>query len=186
MHQSQQKEVMDGFFDRFQQLHDEFMQFWLDHIFLHTEWWIGASLTIAPWIFWFLYRKKDSTHRLLYAGLFSIIIGMCLDYVGISLDLWHYNSKVTPTFPAWAPYHFSLLPVTIMFLIQTKPHIASWKKGIFYGLLTAFVGEPIFVWLGYYVMTGWTYVYSIPIYAVIYAFCDWATRRNAFERISER
>ncbi|WP_010531356.1 CBO0543 family protein [Lentibacillus jeotgali] len=186
MFKSQQTDTIDSYFDRFQQLHDEFTPYWMDHIFLHGGWWIAVLLTIAPWIFWLFYRKKDSTHRLLYAGLFSIIIGVSLDYIGIALDLWHYGSKVTPTFPAWSLYHFALLPVTIMFLIQTKPHIAAWKKGIFYGLLTGFIGEPIFVWAGYYVMTGWEYVYSIPIYTVIYIVCDWLTKREAFEWLSKQ
>ncbi|GAA0615450.1 hypothetical protein GCM10009001_35940 [Virgibacillus siamensis] len=184
MDKEQQQEVMERFFDRFDQLHDELSQFWLDHIFLHWDWWIAAILTILPWICWIFYHKKDSTHRLLYAGLFSIIIGMTFDYIGTSLGLWHYTGKVFPSFPSWSPFHYSLLPVTIMFLIQVKPHIAIWKKGIIYGLLAAFIGEPIFVWAGYYVMTGWISIFSIPIYAIIYMFCDWLTKRESFERLS--
>ncbi|TFJ92419.1 CBO0543 family protein [Lentibacillus salicampi] len=158
----------------------------MDYIFLHWDWWIAVLLSVVPWVFWIFYRKKESTHRLLYAGLFSVIIALSMDYIGTALGLWHYNKMVIPSFPAWSPYHFCLIPVTTMYLIQTKPHIAAWKKGIFYGLLTAFVGEPIFVWVGFYVMTGWTYVYSIPIYAVIYIFCDWLTKRKAFERLTKQ
>jgi hypothetical protein len=66
-----------------------------------------------------------------------------------------FTGKLTPSFPAWLPFNFCMLPVSIMFLIQTKPHIAAWKKGLFFGALTAFVGEPIFTWAGYYVLTGW-------------------------------
>ncbi|WP_052522566.1 MULTISPECIES: CBO0543 family protein [Caldibacillus] len=104
-------------------------------------------------------------------------------YIGSALGLWYYTGKLTPSIPAWFPYNLCLLPVSVMFLIQAKPHIASWKKGVFYGLLTAFVGEPFFVWTGYYVMTGWEYIYSVPIYAIIFIFCDWLTKRDSFERV---
>ncbi|WP_100010165.1 CBO0543 family protein [Lentibacillus sediminis] len=186
MDKAQQMEVSEEFFDRFDQLHDEYTQFWLDHIFLHWEWWISVILTIGPWVFWFFYRKKESTHRLLYAGFFSIILALSMDYLGTSLGLWHYTGKTFPSFPAWSPYHMSLVPVTIMFLIQAKPHIAPWKKGVFYGLLTAFVGEPIFVWAGFYVMTEWTYIYSVPIYALIFVICDRLANSKSFEHLSGR
>lgn len=29
-------------------------------------------------------------------------------------------------------------------LIQYKPHIAPWKKAIFFGAFTSFIGEPFF------------------------------------------
>jgi hypothetical protein len=54
------------------------------------------------------------------------------------------------------------------------------EKGIIIGALTAFIGEPIFVWAGYYVLTGWEYIYSLPIYAFIYILADWLTKRETF------
>lgn len=161
---TQQKQNLEKLHDQFQHLHDEYTEIWFNHIFLHWDWWISLILSLGTWLFWIYYRKKDSTHRLLYAGFFAMLISIILCYIGVTLDLWYYTGKLTPSFPAWFPYNFCLLPVTIMFLIQTKPHIAPWKKGIFYGLLTAFVGEPIFVWSGYYVMTRWEYLYSVPIW----------------------
>lgn len=170
-------------FEQFHQLHESYSQLWVNETFLHWDWWIPIILSFGSWVFWFYYRKKESTHRLLYAGIFAILISLCLDYIGTSLGLWYYTGKLIPSFPAWLPFDICLLPVTIMFLIQTKPHIAPWKKGIFYGLLTAFVGEPLFVWAGFYVLTGWEYIYSAPIYAVIYLFCDWLTKRSSFHEV---
>ncbi|MBT2216242.1 hypothetical protein KK120_10445 [Virgibacillus dakarensis] len=139
------------FFDQFHKLHQEFGRFWFEEILFHWEWSVSLLLSIGAWIFWVFYRKKDSTHRLLYAGILAVSISVCLDYIGTALGLWYYVGKLIPTFPAWMPFHFCLLPVAIMFLIQTKPHIAPWKKGILFGLLTSFIGEPIFEWAGIYV-----------------------------------
>ncbi|MFD1607384.1 CBO0543 family protein [Oceanobacillus luteolus] len=179
----EEMEKLEILINQFQDLHEEYTGVWLDEVFLHWDWWISLIISVGTWIFWIFYRKKESTHRLLHAGIFAMLISIILCYIGSAFGLWYYTGKLTPTYPAWFPYNLSLLPVTIMFLIQTKPHIASWKKGIFYGLLTAFVGEPIFVWAGFYVMTGWEYIYSVPIYAIIFIVCDWLTKRDTFEKV---
>lgn len=186
MDKAQELQSLKTLYEQFQQLHKEYAEMWLNNVFLHWDWWVSLTISLGIWIFWAFYRKKESTHRLLYAGFFAMLISVTLDYIGASFGLWYYTGTLIPSFPAWFPFNFCLKPVTIMLLIQTKPHIVSWKKGILYGLLTAFVGEPIFVWTGYYVMTGWKYIYSAPIYALIFIFCDWLTKRDTFERVSEK
>lgn len=180
LEKSEKMEDVGRLFHQFHELHVEYAQLWADDTFLHWDWWISTALSLGAWGFWIFYRKKESTHRLLYAGVFVILISVFLDYIGVALGLWYYTGKLTPSFPAWLPFNFCMLPVSIMFLIQTKPHIAAWKKGLFFGALTAFVGEPIFSWAGYYVLTGWHYAYSVPIYALIFLFADWLTKRDAY------
>jgi hypothetical protein len=180
MDKTEKIDQVEVLFERFHQLHGEYGRLWLDETFLHWDWWGSAFLAVAPWIFWLFYRKKESTHRLLYAGVFVMLISLCLDYTGAALGLWYYSGKESPSFPAWLPFNFSMLPVCIMFLIQTKPHIAPWKKALFFGALTAYVGEPLFVWAGYYVLDEWRFTYSLPIYAMIFYFADWLTKRESF------
>ncbi|MFC0211614.1 CBO0543 family protein [Paenibacillus chartarius] len=182
MDKEHKMDAIGDLYERFHQLHEEFGRLWYEHTFLHWDWWISVVLSLGSWSLWIGYRKKNSTHRLLYAGIVAILLSVCLDYIGTSLGLWYYSGKLTPSFPAWLPFNFCMLPVTIMYLIQTKPHIAPWKKGLFYGLSTAFIGEPIFAWAGYYVLTGWQYYYSAPIYILLYVFCDWLTKRDTYER----
>lgn len=165
---------------KYAELHEKFAELWMDETLFHWDWWGGAILSIGAWTFWVFYRKKESTHRLLYAGVTVMLISLCLDYIGSSLGLWHYSGKLTPSFPAWLPFNFCMLPVTIMFLIQTKPHITAWKKGLLFGALTSFVGEPIFSYFGYYVPIHWEYICSFPIYSLIYLFADWLAKREAF------
>ncbi|WP_077211979.1 CBO0543 family protein [Bacillus dakarensis] len=180
MDKEQKMENVEQLFHNFRELHTNYGELWLEYTFFHWDWWLSVLLSIGAWGFWIFYRKKESTHRLLYAGITVILISVCLDYIGVAMGLWYYTGKMTPTFPAWLPFNFCMLPVAIMFLIQTKPHIAPWKKGLFFGTLTSFAGEPIFVWAGYYVLTGWHYICSLPIYALIYIFADWLTKREAF------
>ncbi|MDQ0230086.1 CBO0543 family protein [Metabacillus malikii] len=183
MDKAEKVEKVGKLFDEFHELHEVYAQIWLDETFLHWDWWLSVFLAVGPWVFWFFYRKMESTHRLLYAGLFVMLLSLCLDYTGAALGLWHYSGKETPSFPAWLPFNFCMMPVCIMFLIQTKPHIAAWKKGLFFGALTSYVGEPLFVLAGYYILTGWKYTYSLPIYALIYLFADWLTKRESFSEL---
>ncbi|WP_042455524.1 CBO0543 family protein [Neobacillus dielmonensis] len=182
MNKEEKIDQVGALFDRFHELHQDFGRLWLEETVFHWDWWIAFVLSIGSWIFWIFYRKKDSTQRLLYAGIFAILISVCLDYTGTALGLWYYTGKLTPSFPAWLPFNFCMLPVSIMFLIQTKPRIAPWKKAVFHGLLTSFVGEPIFSLSGFYVLTGWEYYYSVPIYALIYMFCHWLTNRDTYAK----
>jgi hypothetical protein len=183
MDKTEKVNQVGNLFDHFHELHTKYGRLWLEDTFLHWDWWLAFLFSLVAWGFWIFYHKKESTHRLLYAGVFVILISLILDYIGVAMGLWFYSGKLTPSFPAWMPFNFCMLPVTIMFLIQTKPHIAPWKKGIFFGALTSYVGEPIFVWLGFYVLTGWKYSFSVPIYAVIYLFADWLTKRKAFSEV---
>jgi hypothetical protein len=38
---------------------------WVHDIVVTWRWWVGVILTFLPWIFWFFYRKKESTDRYL-------------------------------------------------------------------------------------------------------------------------
>ncbi|WP_102029064.1 CBO0543 family protein [Salirhabdus sp. Marseille-P4669] len=183
MEKQEKAERVGQLFEEFHHLHEEYGRFWLNETFLRWDWWVSVILAVGPWIFWSYYRKKKSTHRLLYAGVAVMLISLCLDYIGTALGLWYYTGKETPSFPAWLPFNFCMLPVCIMFLIQTKPHIAAWKKGIFFGALTAYLGEPLFVWAGYYVLNDWRYTYSLPIYALIFIFANWLARRQSFSDV---
>ena len=63
-------------FEKFQHLHKEYGQLWMDETFLHWDWWGSTVLALGPWIFWFFYRKRESTHRLLYAGVTVMLISV--------------------------------------------------------------------------------------------------------------
>jgi hypothetical protein len=84
-------------------------------------------------------------------------ISLALDAIGVQLGLWSYRYEVLPFIPAYIPYDLALMPVIIMSLIQFKPLYSSLKKAIIFGLLTAFVGEPIIVMFDIYKPQNWNF-----------------------------
>jgi len=159
------------------------MTLWLKYVLFGWRWWLQVGLTIIPWILWFKFKKKDSNDRLLYAGLIVIIISGWLDVLGILFGLWSYYYKVVPFSPAFEPWDFTLLPVVTMVFLQYKPQISPYLKAVIFSVITSFIAEPIFIWLGYYNPKHWELYYSFPIYIVIYLIAYKLSIATRFEKI---
>jgi len=144
------------------------MEFWAEHVFLTPLWWFGFALTVIPWILFLRFRTKQNTDRLLYAGFFVMVVSLTLDVTGDQLGLWNYRFNVIPFLPTYAPWDLTLIPVTVMWLLQFKPRIHPLVKGAAFALLTAYVGEPFFNRIGIYEPARWEFTYSVPIYFFIY------------------
>ena len=156
---------------------------WVKYTFLTWQWWFGLSLAIIPWTTWIIFRKKESTDRLLLAGFLVIIISSWFDLIGILFGLWSYHYNVIPVSPSFAPWDFTLLPVSIMFLLQIKPQINPIIKGIMFAAFSSFIIEPFFVWIGLYNPKHWEHIYSFPVILVIYLVADSISKRSKFERL---
>jgi len=161
----------------------EMIDNWLKYTFLTWQWWLGLSLAIMPWVVWLIFRKKESTDRLLFAGLFVVIISSWFDIVGILFGLWSYHYNVLPFSPSFAPWDFTLLPVAIMFALQIKPKINPFIKGIVFAAFSSFVIEPFFVWIGLYNPKHWEHIYSFPVILIIFLLAHRISKRSKFESI---
>lgn len=144
------------------------VEIWNEEIVFTFAWWISFLLVTVPWIIWFFYRKKESTNRLLIGGIWTMFIATWLNYLGVTLGLWRYNVKTIPVIPDFIAWDFSLMPVTIMFIIQIKPNMKPIIKAILFAAVTSFAAEPFFKWLGFFEYPAWHFWASFPFYIVIY------------------
>lgn len=141
---------------------------WLSEIVFSWRWWINVALTIIPWIVWIYKRDKEKSRVLLFLGLIVIIMTNCLNNIGLSYHLWHYDYKIFPDVLMFVPWDYSLFPVGIMFMLQIKPEISAFIKAILFASLTAFIIEPFYSWIGLYQPVHWKYWYSFIIYISLY------------------
>lgn len=176
---------MEDAYNLLTQSNNDMISLWLKYTLLTWQWWLGVCLAIIPWVLWLILRRKESTNRLLYTGLFVILISSWLDCIGIHFGLWSYYYNVVPFSPAFMPWDFTLLPVTIMFLLQFKPKISPIIKAIGFSIFSSFIAEPFFVWLEMYNPKHWKYIYSFPIFIVIYLVSDWFSKRPNFEKLQK-
>jgi len=56
-------------------------------------------------------------------------------------------------------------------------------KAAFFSLFSAFIGEPLFGWLGFYENVYWEYYYSVPILFLIYLAAHSLSNRTSFNQI---
>ncbi|WP_134702352.1 CBO0543 family protein [Ammoniphilus sp. YIM 78166] len=161
----------------------EIVDIWIEHILFSPGWWVVLLLALAPWIIWIKYRKKESTARLLLAGIWVALIANFLNYIGVTLGLWQYKVKLVPVIPDFIAWDFSILPVTIMFLIQIRPNVKPIVKALLFSTFTAFVGEPFFNWLDFFDYKNWHYLASFPFYVVIYLVANRLTTSKSFSPI---
>ena len=169
------------FYAKIADTHYRFLHYWLKNTLFHWDFWLSLVVfSILPWVVWVKFRKRDSTQKLLFVGFIAIIFSGWMDYLGVAYGLWYYTGKVIPALPAYSPWDLCLFPVFIMFLIQYKPNSSVFVKALVFAGGSAFIGEPLFLWLGLYVIKKWNILYSFPIYFLFYLACHKISRLRNF------
>lgn len=155
---------------------EEFVSTW--------QWWLGIALFIIPWIAWFVFRKKDSSGRLLLGGLMTIILSLTIDLAALSLGLWSYPLLILPLAPfLFLPYHFSLAPVGVMFALQIKPKMNPLLKGALFSALAAFGGMNFFNAIDFYNPKNWSTLYDFIIFLTLYYTAYWLTKMESYNTL---
>lgn len=178
--------ILDGNQNQIEHLIEKKIQIWIDYVLFSGLWWMGVGLSIIPWIIWFVIRKKESTDRLLYIAFYVMTISVLLDIIGDQIGLWHYRYHVIPVLPTYFPWDITLMPLSVILLLQVKPHVNPWLKAIFFALLASYVGEPFFDWLSVYEPKNWRYSYSVPIQIAIYMTAHYISKRDRFAKLTHK
>ena len=165
------------------QVNAEFYSIWLNDMLFKWHWWLNLAMAVVPWILWLIVRKKESTYRLLFAGLVAASLSMLLDIVGTAMGLWSYISTLEPLSPPPSPWNFSLIPVSTMLFLQIKPKVNPLIKAVILAIGGSLIVQPILEWIGIYDPKGWKHYYSIPIIIIIYLIAYFVSTRKQFEKI---
>ncbi|WP_346426583.1 CBO0543 family protein [Bacillus sp. Y1] len=76
-----------------------------------------------------------------------MIVSLCLDVVGDQFGFWHYRFNVMPVLPTYFPWDVTLMPVSVMFILQIKPNLNPVIKAILFAIFSACIAEPFFHWV---------------------------------------
>lgn len=162
---------------------NEYINFWFNSIFLSWRWWVCAITILAAWIFWFVFRNKKSTGRLLLAAFFTMALSELLDTLGEQLGVWSYNVDAEPFSPAFLTFDLTLLPIATMAFLQYKPNINPLIKAVIFSGIGSFIVQPIFAFLGIYNRHLWKDYYSFPVFIVIYLAAHYFSRLDSFDKL---
>jgi len=141
---------------------------WVNDVVFTWRWWMAFILTILPWVLWAFYRKKESTDRYLYIAFLVIVITVIFDVFGDQYGMWHYRYNLLPIVPTYFPWDFTLMPVSIITLLQIKPKTNPFIKAVIFALSTSYIAEPFFQWVDVYQPIHWRFIYSVPIQFCLY------------------
>lgn len=154
--------------------------------FLFTwQWWIALAMIVVPWTLWWILRNRESSARILSAGLLMMVLSEILDTVGVSFGRWAYPVKVIPVATINFSFRLSVLPVVMMLLFQYKPRINPLIKAVFFGGAGAYIGMPLLSMIDLYKKIDWAYTYSFFILTIFYLISHWFSQLNSFEKINK-
>lgn len=164
------------------ELNIKIIELWFKYMIFTWRWWLNVGATLIPWIVWIILRKKESTDRLLYAGVLGAGIAGLLDGIGVEYGIWDYRYKLEPLIPGFFPFDFSLFPVAVMLSLQYLPKLNPIVKAVAFSAFSSFIVEPFWVSLQIYHHKSWKHYYSFPVLVVIYLIIYYvAFRRSKFE-----
>ncbi|MCY0875632.1 MAG: hypothetical protein OWT28_05120 [Firmicutes bacterium] len=162
-----------------------YFHLWVANVLWTWQWWSQLVLSVVSFVAWMIWRKKSSAGRLLLAGLFVLPVAVWLDFIGNLSGLWYYPYELIPTIPSFAPWDVAI-PIEAMGMLQIKPRLSPWIKGIVFGGVNSFILEPLSTMLGLYVPVHWHYAYSFPIYLLIFIGADRMARIDQFASLDEK
>jgi hypothetical protein len=162
-------------------LNNEKIQIWLQEVFLSWRWWLGMASTIIPPIVWIVIRKRSSTTRLLFVGVFAVLFATLLDGIGIFLGLWNYKYEVFPLIPGYFPWIIINYPIILMIVLQIKPKGNAFYKALLYSGITVYIGLPILMALDIYQKYSWNLFYSFIIQFFLYLIAHGLSKLNKYD-----
>ncbi|KOP81857.1 CBO0543 family protein [Cytobacillus solani] len=167
-------------YSNYNHAHHSFIETWQQMILFTPRWWLAFILSTLPWILWWKLHNPKYTGDLIRAGFFMAIITLTLDSVGLQFGLWIYPYIMFPFITGYLPWDLTLLPVSIMFMIEIMPQRSPLLKGFIYAGLAAFVGEPLAIALDLYKPIHWSSLYSFPIYILLFLLSNKVAKSKTF------
>ncbi len=174
-------ETSKKIFAMVKELSDKALSDWFQNSLFTWRWWFEVIFSIVIWGLWIYFRDKKSTSRLLAVSFFAMIFAYITDTIGISFNLWFFEYRVVPVIQIFIPWDFSLIPVSIMFLLQIKPNKYVAIKTLFFATFSAYIAEPFFHWIKFFHLTNWRYTYSFILYIILFLICSFLIKRKSFD-----
>ncbi|QQE80419.1 CBO0543 family protein [Alicyclobacillus sp. SO9] len=153
--------------------------YWLEHSLFSWQWWFLLTLSVVPWVIWWILTDRNRIYEIASYGMLIGCISSLLDLWGTNSLFWAYPHQLLWfLIPALIPVDLSVLPVEHMLIYQ---YFRTWKSFIVAllvaALIVAFVVEPLFVRFHLYVLYSWKFIYSVPLYMLKAIFARWVIER---------
>ncbi len=149
---------------------------WLENTVFTWRWWLLLAVLIVPWIIWYRTTRKNHIINAVIFAMIMAVMAIFFDEFFYSLSCWTYPHDVIPVLPRLSSVDYTAIPLIFTVVYQ---HFSDWKRffwvTIAVSTVASFVGEPLVVRGGMYVLVKWNYFYSWPIYIAMPICAKWLT-----------
>ncbi|QGQ96462.1 hypothetical protein EHS13_17010 [Paenibacillus psychroresistens] len=146
------------------QMHQLETNNWLHHDLFTYQWWIIVLVNTIFLCLLFIFIDRKRIFQIALAFMVCYYIVCVSDDLGQYYGLWSYPHQFVPFISELDAVEFAVIPATFTILYQT---FDSWQKyligGILISIACAFIGLPIFVYLGITKLSNWNYFYSLLV-----------------------
>jgi hypothetical protein len=164
-------------------VNDMLWEYWIHQNLFTWRWWLLVALITIPWFIWYKIVNKNRYHDVLTYGFIVTISCVILDDLGTPFIWWQYPYQVFQVFTPLQPPNFTLVPCIMMLVHEWTENWKSYLKWLFISsILMTYVGEPIFIWLGLYVLNSWHLWYSFIFYIVVGIIARFVATRHLPEK----
>ncbi|MGE5415555.1 MAG: CBO0543 family protein [Acidobacteriota bacterium] len=141
---------------------------WLINDFLTWRWLVQLAFLVIPWFAWWKLVDRKRLPEILFFGILVSLGCVSSDAIGIQLGLWSYPYRLIPGVYYIASADFGILPVSFMMFYQHFYGRYGVSGAVLLALGCSYIGEPLYVWLGFYDPLYWRYSYTLPIYLALF------------------
>ncbi len=150
------------------------IEFWRQETLFTWRWWVLVLLFFAPWFVWCKVADKKRLLPLVLFLLFIMVLTMTVDEIFTCLPLRFYSHNLNPLLYRSISLDYAFIPILFTLIYQW---FVTWNNFFWavtvLALFISFIGEPLFMWLGFYVLIQWNYFYGVPVYLAAGLLSKW-------------
>ena len=138
------------------QLTQAHIDFWRQETLFSWQWWFLLVMLIIPLIAWYKFADKKRLLQLVLFFLLVMVMSITFDELFTILALRIYPHKFIAVLPRLTSVDYTIIP--IMFTLAYQRFVTRnsfWGAATALALFVSFAGEPLFHWLGLYVLIQW-------------------------------
>ncbi|MGG1514277.1 CBO0543 family protein [Paenibacillus oryzisoli] len=141
---------------------------WYNHELFTSNWWIILLFNFVLFGLLILLADRRRTSTIAVAFLIALAIVGTFDETGTYMGRWIYPYEFLPFSARLNAVNFLAIPSIIALVYQWFTRWSSFLLAtVIYSILNSYIGEPIFVHLGIYKLTNWTYTGSFLVMLLI-------------------
>ncbi|UJF32345.1 hypothetical protein [Paenibacillus hexagrammi] len=142
--------------------------YWYQHVFLSWQWLLLLLFTAVLTLVWVMAVDRIRLLAIVFFGSCIFIASLIADSLGGELQLWDYPSMLLPWGPRIICIDWSIAIFSMMIYQLFTNWLLFLGAAICLSAFFSFILEPLASVWDIYQLYAWEYLYSFPIYILLF------------------